>query len=121
MTVKHKLAVTTALLALSAPVSTASAVAQSPGNPYPTVVVADYILGCTAVNGTTRQALEKCACSIDVIAAVLPYEKYESAEAFMSLGHITGERGVLFRTSEAARGAIGELKRAQIEAEVRCF
>ncbi|WP_051402217.1 hypothetical protein, partial [Lutibaculum baratangense] len=89
-------------------------------NDYPTATIADYVLGCMAANGQTRQALERCSCSIDVIATLLPYDRYEEAEAFMSLGQITGERGVLFRTSEQSHGAIDALRHAQIEAELRC-
>ena len=65
--------------------------------------------------------LDRCACSIDVIGALLPYEAYEEAEAYLSLGQVVGERGVLFRTSEGAKAAVDRLRRAQIEAELRCF
>ncbi|MGI9423372.1 MAG: hypothetical protein ACR2PA_09270, partial [Hyphomicrobiaceae bacterium] len=46
------------------------------GNDYPTTVIADYVFGCMASNGQTRQALEKCSCSIDVIASLLSHEQY---------------------------------------------
>lgn len=95
--------------------------AQAAGSDYPTAAVADYVLGCLETNGRTREAVERCACSIDVIATLLPYERYEEAEAFLSLGLITGERGVLFRATEASRAAIDDLRRAQVEAELRCF
>ena len=88
---------------------------------YPTVAVVDYVFGCMKANGDTRAALEKCSCSIDVIASIVPYERYEAAETFRSLGLLTGERGVLFRQSAPAKSALTELKRAQAEAEVRCF
>ena len=42
--------------------------AEEPPNDYPTVVRADYVFGCMQVNGQTRDALERCSCSIDVIA-----------------------------------------------------
>ena len=45
---------------------------------YPTATVADYVLGCMKSNGETREALERCSCSIDVIASILPYERYET-------------------------------------------
>ena len=90
-------------------------------NDYPTTVIADYVLGCMSANGQTRQILERCSCSIDLVSTILPYERYEEAEAFMSLGQMNGERGVIFRTSEEARAAIGDLRRAQVEAELRCF
>jgi hypothetical protein len=55
--------------------------------------VADYVYACMKVNGETRQALEKCSCSIDVIASIIPYEHYVTAETFrrMSFDHRRGQ------------------------------
>lgn len=97
-----------------------AAAAQGAGS-YPTIAIVDYVYGCMKANGESRAALEKCSCSIDVIASIVPYERYEAAETFRSLGLQTGERGVLFRQSAPAKSAVTELKRAQAEAEVRCF
>lgn len=88
---------------------------------YPTATIADYVYGCLKANGETRTALDKCSCSIDVIASLIPYDQYSEAEAYLSLRFVTGERGVIFRTAEPARAAIDRLRRAQAEAEVRCF
>ncbi len=88
---------------------------------YPTVATADYVFGCMASNGNTRTALEQCSCSFDVVASLLPYERYVEASTFLSMGQVTGEKGVLFRTSAEAKAAIGDLRRAQAEAEIRCF
>jgi len=88
---------------------------------YPTVAVVDYVFGCMKANGNSRQALDSCSCSIDVISSIIPYARYEEAETFRSLGLITGERGVLFRQSAPARSATSDLRRAQAEADVRCF
>jgi hypothetical protein len=90
-------------------------------NDYPTAARADYVFGCMASNGETREALDKCSCSIDVIATIIPYDSYVRAEATLSMGQVQGERGVLFRQSEPAHQALNELRRAQAEAEVRCF
>lgn len=88
---------------------------------YPTATVVDYVLGCMRTNGQTRQALENCSCSIDVIASILPFDRYEKAETFKSMSLTTGERAGLFRESAPAKAASTELKRAQAEADVRCF
>jgi hypothetical protein len=88
---------------------------------YPTVAVVDYVYGCMKANGESRSALSSCSCSIDIIASIVPYEHYEAAETFMSLGQQTGERGVLFRQGALAKSAVSELRRAQAEADVRCF
>ena len=45
-------------------------------NDYPTAARADYVFACMKTNGETRQALEQCSCSIDIIASVLPYDRY---------------------------------------------
>jgi hypothetical protein len=37
------------------------------------------------------------------------------------MGQVAGENGALFRQSEPAHQAMNELRRAQAEAEVRCF
>ena len=94
---------------------------ELPVNDYPTVARADYVFACMQVNGQSREVLDKCSCSIDVIASILPYEKYEAAAAFMSVGQLPGEKGMIFRQSEPAKQAVGELQRARAEAEVRCF
>nr|WP_255647820.1 hypothetical protein [Ensifer sp. IC4062] len=99
---------------------TCSAAASAAGS-YPTVAIVDYVYGCMKANGDTRAALEGCSCAIDVIASILPYERYEAAATFRSLGLETGERGALFRQTAPAKSAVAELRRAQAEAEVRCF
>lgn len=88
---------------------------------YPTVAVADYVFACMKANGETRAVLESCACSIDVIASVVPYEHYEAAETFKRMGLLSGEGSSMFRESAPAKAAVTELKRAQAEADVRCF
>lgn len=111
-------------LALSMALSTSMVSApgvHAEGNNYPTIAVADYVFGCMASNGQTRQALEQCACSIDVIAAILPYEKFIEAETILRMRLVSGEKGSLFRTDAAMKAAVADLKRAQAEAEIRCF
>jgi hypothetical protein len=90
-------------------------------NDYPTAARADYVFACMKTNGDTRQALEQCSCSIDVIASILPYERYVAAETFLSLSQLPDRFGGMFRSAEQARGATNDLRRAQAEAEVRCF
>lgn len=97
--------------------------APAAANNYPTPVIADYVFACMASNGDSRTALDKCSCSIDVIASILPYEEYNEAETIMSMRQVKGggEKMEMFRDSAFARTAVDKLKRAQIEAEVRCF
>jgi hypothetical protein len=64
--------------------------------------------------------LDKCACSIDVIATVLPFKEYEEAETIMSVRQRGGE-SVAYMHAPAMREKVNNLKRAQVEGELRCF
>jgi hypothetical protein len=90
-------------------------------NDYPTAVRADYVFGCMKANGETQELLQKCSCSIDVIASIIPYDRYVTAETIISMSQVTGPVGSEFRSTEQARLALQEFRRAQAEAEIRCF
>ena len=90
-------------------------------NDYPTSARVEYVFGCLKANGETRQAIEQCSCSVDVVASIVPYERYVTAETVLSMSQVRGNLGGQFRTSEQAATALAELRRAQAEAEVRCF
>jgi hypothetical protein len=100
----------------------AAATTQSRDNDYPTSERADYVIGCLAANGNTREALLKCSCAIDTIAALMPYSHYERAETALSLqvGGGVGGRVGLFRDPPQIKAVIEELRRAQAEANLRC-
>ncbi len=107
-------------LVLSASASVGQTVEQTL-NDYPTEARADYVFGCMAANGQGQDILRKCACSIDKIASILPYEKYVEAETVLSLQQTGGERMSIFRTAQAAKVLEADLRRAQAEAEILCF
>ena len=112
------------LLAFALVLAGSTAFAQSVSeqlNDYPTAARADYVFGCMAVNGQGRDQLSKCACSIDHIASVLPYERYVEAETVLSMQLAGGERMSIFRTSSMTQAIVAELRRAQAEAEILCF
>jgi hypothetical protein len=90
-------------------------------NDYPTSARAEYVFGCMKANGETRQSIEQCSCSIDVVASLVPYNRYITAETALSMSQVRGNLSAQFRTSEQATSAINEIRRAQAEAEVRCF
>ena len=107
------------LLAATAP----GGAATRPANDYPTAERADYVLGCMAANGNTREALLKCSCAIDEIASLMPYAEYEKAETALSMqaGGGVGGRVGLFRAPPEIKQAIEQLHRAQAEANLKCF
>lgn len=94
---------------------------ELPPNDYPTFARADYVFACMQTNGQTRQMLEKCSCSIDQIAALLPYAEYEQAETIMSVRQKGGENVSMFNSFAPLLEKVKNLKRAQVEAELRCF
>ena len=90
---------------------------------YPTATLADYVFGCMATNGQDQEVLGKCACSIDVIASILPFDEYVQAETVIRMRQVPGggEKMAIFRDTAVARDTVEHLKRAQVEAELRCF
>ena len=107
--------------ALIALMITAIVACAEDANDYPTAARVEYVFGCLKANGETRQAIEQCSCSIDVIASLVSYERYVTAETVLSMSQVRGNLGTQFRTSEQAATALKDLRRAQAEAEVRCF
>lgn len=95
--------------------------AQEAVNDYPTEARADYVFACMAANGQTQEALRRCSCSIDAIAAILPYERYVEAETVLRMRLATGEGAALFRGTAPTTALVAELRRAQAEAEITCF
>jgi hypothetical protein len=107
--------------ALVAFVATGMAARAQEFNDYPTAARAEYVFGCMKANGESRQSIEQCSCSIDVVASLVPYDRYVTAETVLSMSQVRGNLGGQFRTSEQASNALNDLRRAQAEAEVRCF
>ncbi len=111
-----------AVLAMVALAASPAAYAQMPGhmNDYPTETRAEYIFGCMQVNGNNRLALERCSCSIDVIASIITHEQYVDAETTMSL-RMRGGESVSYMNSPQFVAQVKALKLAQVEGELRCF
>ena len=92
-----------------------------PANDYPTNARAEYVFGCMAANGQSRDTLERCSCSIDILASIMPYDRYLQAETILSMRQGVGERTSMFRNTKMFDDIVAELRRAQAEAEIRCF
>lgn len=108
-----------AVAAVSVAMSAGGAWAVDDG--YPTAEKADYIFGCMAANGQTRESLDHCSCSIDTIASILPYSDYEEAETVLRMNKIAGQSSELFRSSAELKDKVATMRRAQAEADVKCF
>ena len=109
------------VVALGGLAATAAVVRAEAVNDYPTSARAEYVFGCMKANGEARETIDQCSCSIDIIASLLPYDRYVTAETVLSMSQVRGNLGTQFRSSEQAKSALDDLRRAQAEAEVRCF
>src|ERR1700755_2248593 len=78
-------------------------------NDYPTSARAEYVFGCMKSNGESRQSIEQCSCSIDVVASIIPYDRYVTAETVLSIAQVRGNLGGQFRSSEQAANALNDL------------
>lgn len=106
---------------LAAPIAASAQSVADRLNDYPTAARADYVFACMVTNGQTREMLDRCSCSIDLIASILPYEQYEKAETVLSMRRVGGERMAFFKSAVLAENMVADLRRAQAEAEVVCF
>jgi hypothetical protein len=90
---------------------------------YPTQALADYVLACMASNGGTPEAIRRCSCSIDYIADQVSYDDYVQAETVLRMQLVPSgdDRMAMFRTAPWALQMVDRLRRAQVEAELRCF
>ncbi|HEX3989898.1 MAG TPA: hypothetical protein VHX39_01870 [Acetobacteraceae bacterium] len=88
---------------------------------YPTATRAEFVFACMATNGETQDALQRCSCAIDVVAAALPYDQYEKAETVLRMRRSAGGYlGQEFRAAPTNK-IVRDLEESEAEAEVRCF
>ena len=96
------------------------ATAAEPVNDFPTAARADYVFACMQVNGQSRESLDKCSCSVDVIASLIPYEEYEAVETILMVYKRGGKAQQEMSNGDLQR-RVKEMRRAQVEGELRCF
>jgi hypothetical protein len=116
--VKRFAAVLASVTSVASPVANA----QMPNhlNDFPTTTRAEYIFGCMQVNGNNRLALERCSCSIDVIASIITHDQYVEAETILSI-RMRGGESTQPMNAPLQVAKVKELKLAQVEGELRCF
>ena len=95
--------------------------APAVANDFPTRARAEYVFACMSANGQSMEILDKCSCSVDVIAERMKYREYLDAETMMRMRQLRGDRAAIFRNSEWAKQTVDKFQAAQAEAEVRCF
>ncbi len=89
-------------------------------NDFPTVARADYVFACMQVNGQSREALEKCSCSVDVISSLMAYDEYEAVETVLMVYKRGGKAQQEMSNGDLQR-RVKDMRRAQVEGELRCF
>jgi hypothetical protein len=75
--------------------------APAHGYNYPTEGRVEYVLGCMDENGHDFANVYKCSCTIDKIAAALPYDEYVEQSTFSKYATMGGEGGAEFRMDKA--------------------
>ena len=90
---------------------------------YPTETLAEYVMARMASNGESPEALRRCSCSIDYIADKVSYDDYVKAETVLRMQQLQSGDGriAMFRTAPWAKEMVDKMRRAQVEAEHKCF
>ncbi|HEY1932987.1 MAG TPA: hypothetical protein VGG99_13315 [Acetobacteraceae bacterium] len=106
---------------LSIPLTAAAAPScNDTANDYPTSARADYVFACMSVNGQTHEALDRCSCAIDVVASIMPYGDYVSAETVLRMQEEKSFLAMEFDTA-TTKQMVRRLREAEAEGEMRCF
>jgi len=114
-----KLTITMASATMLVVTSGVNANAQE--NDYPAVARTDYIAACAVSNGQGVGVRDKCVCSLNVIADQLDYDAYVEAETILRMTNVPGAKGMFFQNIPHLKEQVTKLRRAQAEAEIRCF
>ncbi|MBT2971771.1 MAG: hypothetical protein B6D72_10515 [gamma proteobacterium symbiont of Ctena orbiculata] len=94
----------------------------SSNSDYPTSARVDYVIGCMASNGQTHEMMQKCSCSIDLIAKAIPYDEYVHISTLLSLQQMTAAgRNAVYKSSTWSQKAIAKLRDVQADSTLRCF
>jgi hypothetical protein len=95
---------------------------RHPKYDYPTAARADYVIGCLMDHQFKHEALEPCACKIDVIADQLTYDQYDQANTVIGVQRNggMGRANDLFRDTPTAQGVAARFHKAQAVADKMC-
>lgn len=89
---------------------------------YPTSARVDYVIGCMASNGQTHEMMQKCSCSIDLIAKAIPYDEYVHISTLLSLQQMTAAgRNAVYKSSTWSQKAVAKLRDVQADSTLQCF
>jgi hypothetical protein len=94
--------------------------AGCPGRDYPTSARVEYVQDCMQKNGGQIANLYKCSCAIDWIAKQVSYDDFVEWATFANNASMAGERGGVFRDTDAAREEAKHYRDLESEAFASC-
>jgi hypothetical protein len=91
-------------------------------NDFPTHARVEFVLACMRDNpGAAQEALYKCSCAIDAIAAKVGYDTWVDLATVANATPIAGERGGVMRDMKDGRKIIATFQDLQESAKKSCF
>jgi hypothetical protein len=92
-------------------------------NDFPTNARVEYVTQCMREHpqATEREAMYKCSCAIDAIAARMSYDEWVDTSTVANAITIAGERGGVVRDMKDGRKIAASWREIQEDARKRCF
>lgn len=92
------------------------------GNDFPTVDRVEYVQECMRSHpGSRYEMLYKCSCTLDHIAAEIPYDEYVELWTAANAISIGGERGAQLRDAQMSRDMARRFRSVEEKAQDDCF
>lgn len=90
---------------------------------YPTIERIQYVEECIRNNPNSQhyEMLYKCSCTLDAIAAEMPYDEFVEASTAANAISIGGERGGVIRDAKMGQDLASKFRTAQTKAKKSCF
>lgn len=100
----------------------AAASAAPPANDFPTVDRVHYVQECMRAHpGPAFEMTNKCACTIDKLAASMKFQEYVTMSTIVKAMSIGGERGGAIRDVPSYEPQVKRYKELVSKAEKACF
>lgn len=94
----------------------------SQAHDYPTVDRVLYVQECMRNHpGPNYEMVNKCSCTLDKVAAELPFDDYVTMSTAANATTIGGERGSYIRDTEGLQVLIRKYKALQTQVKKACF
>jgi len=100
----------------------AAPAAGAAGNDFPTVDRVEYVQECMRNHpGSRHEMLYKCSCTLDRIAAKIPYGEYVELWTAANAVSIGGERGAQLRDAQMSQDMAKKFRTIEGKAQKDCF